>query len=337
MKISEGKVGLTFPLSPFLAVSKVRRVQQRRSEQLPIGREFQSLSAIHVPFASVAIFTSFQQFTGWNNVLSVSGDLNRLRRLQSTNRPFRFAFSYSHMLMREDLTQSLIMIQPILYSYSFNGPPEPVLLDTSSIQPDRILLMDTFFQILIFHGETIAQWRALKYQDMPEYENFKQLLQVNTSLYPTGGRNNLNSPHSPHSYWHNGIEWSGGEWRIEIVFTGQRWWILFTNFFLCLCVFRHRSMMHKKFCRLGSQCQGILIRSKVVRRRDFYYRKWIHRRRTTICMRTVRWVSFFFSGFFFSINIFWFFPFVFIYKNFLFFIFCCSPWLVRARYTKFSF
>lgn len=54
--------------------------------------------------------------------------------------------------MREDLSQSLIMIQPILYSYSFNGP-EPVLLDTSSIQPDRILLMDTFFQILIFHGE----------------------------------------------------------------------------------------------------------------------------------------------------------------------------------------
>lgn len=57
------------------------------------------------------------------------------------------------MLMREDLTQSLIMIQPILYSYSFGGPPEPVLLDTSSIQPDRILLMDTFFQILIYHGE----------------------------------------------------------------------------------------------------------------------------------------------------------------------------------------
>lgn len=55
--------------------------------------------------------------------------------------------------MREDLTNSLIMVQPILYSYSFDGPPEPVLLDTSSIQPDRILLMDTFFQILIFHGE----------------------------------------------------------------------------------------------------------------------------------------------------------------------------------------
>lgn len=68
------------------------------------------------------------------------------------NSPDETSF-YRHMLMREDLTQSLIMIQPILYSYSFNGPPEPVLLDTSSIQPDKILLMDTFFQILIFHGE----------------------------------------------------------------------------------------------------------------------------------------------------------------------------------------
>lgn len=26
--------------------------------------------------------------------------------------------------------------------------------------------------------QTIAQWRALRYQDMPEYENFKQLLQA---------------------------------------------------------------------------------------------------------------------------------------------------------------
>merc|ERR1711951_85079 len=69
-------------------------------------------------------------------------------------------------------------IQPILYSYSFSGPPEPVLLDTSSIQPDRILLMDTFFQILIFHGETIAQWRAAGYQHQPEYANFKQLLEA---------------------------------------------------------------------------------------------------------------------------------------------------------------
>jgi len=80
--------------------------------------------------------------------------------------------------MREDLTQCLIMIQPILYAYTFNGPPEPVLLDTSSIQADRILLMDTFFQILIFHGETIDQWKKAGYHEQPEYANFKQLLEA---------------------------------------------------------------------------------------------------------------------------------------------------------------
>ncbi|XP_045502366.1 protein transport protein Sec23A isoform X2 [Colias croceus] len=104
--------------------------------------------------------------------------LRRSQFLQVFNNSPDETTFYRHMLMREDLTQSLIMIQPILYSYSFGGPPEPVLLDTSSIQPDRILLMDTFFQILIYHGETIAQWRALRYQDMPEYESFAQLLRA---------------------------------------------------------------------------------------------------------------------------------------------------------------
>lgn len=78
--------------------------------------------------------------------------------------------------MIEELSQSLIMIQPILYSYSFNGPPQPVLLDSSSILDDTILLMDTFFHILIYRGKSVAEWCALGYHNMPEHENFKQLL-----------------------------------------------------------------------------------------------------------------------------------------------------------------
>lgn len=31
---------------------------------------------------------------------------------------------YRHQFNRQDLTQALIMIQPVLYAYSFNGPPE---------------------------------------------------------------------------------------------------------------------------------------------------------------------------------------------------------------------
>jgi len=104
--------------------------------------------------------------------------LRRSQFLQVFNNSPDETSYYRHMLLSEDLTQSLIMIQPILYAYSFNGPPEPVLLDTSSIQPDRILLMDSFFHLLICHGETIAQWHKSGYQGLPEYENFKQLLQA---------------------------------------------------------------------------------------------------------------------------------------------------------------
>jgi protein transport protein SEC23 len=62
-------------------------------------------------------------------------------------------------------------------SYTFDTEPHPVLLDSVSIRPDVILLLDTFFHILIFHGETIAQWRKANYQDEEGYENFKELLE----------------------------------------------------------------------------------------------------------------------------------------------------------------
>ena len=58
------------------------------------------------------------------------------------------------LLCRESCTNSLIMIQPTLLAYSFNGPPVPVLLDVTSISPDRILLLDTFFQVRRERGRT---------------------------------------------------------------------------------------------------------------------------------------------------------------------------------------
>ncbi|CCH42639.1 hypothetical protein BN7_2183 [Wickerhamomyces ciferrii] len=91
------------------------------------------------------------------------------------NSPDETAF-YRHVLTREDTMNSLIMIQPTLTSFSMEGEPEPVLLDSISIRPDRVLLLDTFFHLLIYHGETIAAWRNAGYQDDPEYASFKELL-----------------------------------------------------------------------------------------------------------------------------------------------------------------
>jgi hypothetical protein len=79
------------------------------------------------------------------------------------NSPDETAF-FRLMLNREGVLGSLIMIQPTLLAYSFEGPPVPVLLDVSSIGPDRILLLDSYFNVVVHYGATIAQWRKLGYQ-----------------------------------------------------------------------------------------------------------------------------------------------------------------------------
>uniref|UniRef100_A0A3Q2PPH8 Protein transport protein SEC23 n=1 Tax=Fundulus heteroclitus TaxID=8078 RepID=A0A3Q2PPH8_FUNHE len=79
---------------------------------------------------------------------------------------------YRHQFVREDLTQSLIMIQPILYSYSFHGPPEVSL--SPLIPPSFICRLSSCYQIEFLCFKTMKAG----YQEMPEYENFKQLLQA---------------------------------------------------------------------------------------------------------------------------------------------------------------
>ncbi|KLJ08011.1 protein transporter SEC23 [Blastomyces silverae] len=92
------------------------------------------------------------------------------------NSPDETAF-YRHVLNHEDVGNSLVMIQPTLDSYSLEHEgSQPVLLDSASIQPTHILLLDTFFHILIFHGETMAAWRKAGYQEQEGYENFKTIL-----------------------------------------------------------------------------------------------------------------------------------------------------------------
>lgn len=93
------------------------------------------------------------------------------------NSPDETAY-YRMMLNRENVSNSVVMIQPSLISYSFNSVPEPALLDVTAIASDRILLLDSYFTIVIFHGATIAQWRKAGYQDQPEHEAFALLLQA---------------------------------------------------------------------------------------------------------------------------------------------------------------
>ncbi|KAI9638634.1 protein transport protein SEC23 [Dioszegia hungarica] len=121
--------------------------------------------------------TSFQLGPNFSIYPQFMFHLRRSQFLQVfNNSPDETAF-YRHILNDADVNNSLIMIQPTLESYGFDSDPHPVLLDSVSIRPDVILLLDTFFHILIFHGETIAQWRKANYQEQEGYENFKELLE----------------------------------------------------------------------------------------------------------------------------------------------------------------
>eukprot|EP00258_Populus_trichocarpa_P035756 XP_024451775.1 protein transport protein SEC23 isoform X4 [Populus trichocarpa] len=82
------------------------------------------------------------------------------------------------ILNRENVANSVVMIQPSLISYSFHSGPEPALLDVAAIAADRILLLDSYFTIVIFDGATIAQWRKAGYHNQPEHQAFAQLLQA---------------------------------------------------------------------------------------------------------------------------------------------------------------
>lgn len=93
------------------------------------------------------------------------------------NSPDETAY-FRMMLNRESITNAAVMIQPSLISYSFNSPPSPALLDVASIAADRILLLDSYFSVVIFHGMTIAQWRNMGYHNQPEHQAFKLLLQA---------------------------------------------------------------------------------------------------------------------------------------------------------------
>ncbi|GAB2227871.1 hypothetical protein Droror1_Dr00009699 [Drosera rotundifolia] len=87
--------------------------------------------------------------------------------------------AYFRMLLnRESIMNAVGMIQPSLISFSLNSPPSPVLLDVSVIARDRILLLDAYFSVVIFHGMTVAQWRNMGYQNQPEHAPFAQLLQA---------------------------------------------------------------------------------------------------------------------------------------------------------------
>lgn len=58
------------------------------------------------------------------------------------------------------------------------APPTPALLDVTSINPSNVLVLDSFFYVVVFHGSTVAAWRAAEYHLQAEHAAFATLLDV---------------------------------------------------------------------------------------------------------------------------------------------------------------
>lgn len=86
---------------------------------------------------------------------------------------------YKSTLIKENLINGTIMIQPLLYTYSAETPdPQAVHLDISCMKDDVVLLADAYFFICVWHGSTVCSWREKGMQDDPDYENVKNMLEL---------------------------------------------------------------------------------------------------------------------------------------------------------------
>lgn len=88
---------------------------------------------------------------------------------------------YRSCLLRENVISTLYMIYPSLWCFSMGEATRAVELDSSSIQPDKVLLLDTFFHILIYHGETVHAWIRAGYHQSGQYPQLAEMLEAATT------------------------------------------------------------------------------------------------------------------------------------------------------------
>ena len=86
---------------------------------------------------------------------------------------------YKSMFMSENVQNCTVMIQPLLFEYTPDNPKgNPVFLDLNSMKNDCVLLLDTFFYVVVWHGIDVVGWREAGYQDQEEFQNIKTMLDL---------------------------------------------------------------------------------------------------------------------------------------------------------------
>jgi len=114
---------------------------------------------------------------------------------------------YRFVLNRENVGNSLIMIQPTLESYQLNAEESiPSNLSALSVISDHILLLDTFFYVLVWVGHKVAQLTQQGYAQRPEQEAFRRMLSM-----PAVDAAALLRDRIPHPRFIECVQYSGDE------------------------------------------------------------------------------------------------------------------------------
>lgn len=87
------------------------------------------------------------------------------------------AVYFKNLLYREKVDEALKMIKPALISYHYESGIMPVELDTKSIQPDVILVLDTLHNVVVSRGSYVASWIKEGLHEQEEYLSLKEVIE----------------------------------------------------------------------------------------------------------------------------------------------------------------
>merc|ERR1712216_1107905 len=71
---------------------------------------------------------------------------------------------------------------------------ELVALDVSSIKRDRILVLDCYFMVVVFHGTNIVRWRKLGYHTLSKNRDLGHILKISNAYAKVSTENRFPNP-----------------------------------------------------------------------------------------------------------------------------------------------
>ncbi|EJW01942.1 hypothetical protein EDEG_03586 [Edhazardia aedis USNM 41457] len=104
--------------------------------------------------------------------------LRRSLLVQTENSSPDMTTYFRSIVSREKVTEALTVIFPILTSYHYADGILPVEIDSTSLRPDTILLLDIFTHVLIWKGEHISNWIKQKIHEKEEYKSISDIINL---------------------------------------------------------------------------------------------------------------------------------------------------------------